>query len=148
MFSNFIEKDNRIVNNGWAKWIHYGVPDNEGTIREIIRTKLFIMGHCLECSVLSGCYFVKYKLPKKKVDGNGLLHPNCDCNLIDIKTPINQVVADCDLNKFTNYIFSEKYQHNGKIELFKSLGFKKEDSFYLKSEFDKQAKTNYLNGNY
>ena len=92
--------------------------------------------------------FLYYKIPKKKAEGNGLLHPNCDCKLLNIKKPTNEVVADCNITKFTDYIFGEKYVSNGKMELFKKLGFNKEDSEYLKQEFDKQAKESYLNGDY
>ena len=46
------------------------------------------------------------------------------------------------------YIFGEKYTSNGKINLFKELGFAKEDSEYLKDEFDRQARECYLNGDY
>ena len=106
------------------------------------------MGHCRECSVLSGCYFVKCKLPKKKAEGNGLLHPNCDCKLFNIQKPKNQVIADCNIKKFTDYIFNEKYTSNGKMELFNLLGFNKEDSEYLKQEFDRQARECCLNGDY
>ena len=98
--------------------------------------------------MLSGCYFVKNKLPKKKAEGNGLLHPNCDCKLLNIQKPTNQVIADCNITKFTDYIFGEKYANNGKINLFKDLGFNKEDSEYLKQEFDSQARECYLNGDY
>ena len=58
-------------------------------MRERKRDALFALNHCLECSVLSGCYFVKYKIPKKKTEGNGLLHPNCDCKLLNIQKPTN-----------------------------------------------------------
>ena len=117
-------------------------------MRERKRDALFALNHCLECSVLSGCYFVNYKLPKKKAEGNGLLHPNCDCIFLNIQKPTNQVIADCNIAKFKNYIFGEKYISNGKMELFKKLGFNKEDSEYLKQEFDRQARENYLNGDY
>jgi len=124
------------------------VPDKEGEEREKIRDRLYDLGHCKECSVLSGCYFVKHKLPKKKAEGKGLLHPNCDCKLLNIQKPTNQVIADCNIKKFTDYIFGEKHASNGKMDLFKILGFDKEDSVYLKEEFDIEARDNYLNGNY
>ena len=98
--------------------------------------------------MLSGCYFIKNKLPKKKAEGNGLLHPNCDCKLLNIQKPKNQVVADCNITKFTDYIFGEKYASNGKMDLFTILGFVKEDSEYLKQEFDRQARERYLSGDY
>ena len=124
------------------------MPDKEGEERERIRDRLYDLGHCKECSVLSGCYFVKYKLPKKNAEGKGLLHPNCDCKLININKPTNQVIADCNIKKFTDYIFGEEYVNNGKMELFNRLGFNKEDSEYLKQEFDRQARECYLNGDY
>ena len=148
MFDNFIEKEGEIVDNSWVKWFHFAVPDNEGEEREENRDWLKGLNHCSKCTVLSGCYFIKYKLPQKKAEGKGLLHPNCDCKLLNIQKPTNQIIADCSIAKFTDYIFCEKYASNGKIKLFKSLGFNKEDSQYLKQEFDRQAKECYLNGDY
>ena len=61
MFRDFIEKDGQIVDNGWVKWYHFAVPDEEGQERNDARSNLETLGHCKECSVLSGCYFVNYK---------------------------------------------------------------------------------------
>ena len=60
------------------------------------------------------------------------------------------MTAICPIEKFKEYIFSdkEKYVSNGKIQLFRDLGFTKEDSEYLKMEFDVQAKNKYLSGDY
>ena len=69
-------------------------------------------------------------------------------NFFNIQNPAKQVSSVCDINKFINYVFSEKYASNGKIKLFKELGFNIEDSEYLKQEFDRQARECYLNGNY
>ncbi|MBQ7348861.1 MAG: hypothetical protein IJW47_02585, partial [Clostridia bacterium] len=91
---------------------------------------------------------MKYKLPRKKAEGKGLLHPHCDCKLINIEQLKKQVIAECNLKKFTDYIFGEEYVKNGKMQLFTSLGFSKEDSEYLKQEFDRQARESYLNGDY
>lgn len=130
--------------------VSLGVPEKEGKEREDARVDLEQLGHCKECSVLSGCYFVKSKLPKKIVEGDGLLHPHCDCKLNGIAKPNGKITAVCPIEKFTEYIFSnkEKYISNGKIRLFRDLGFTKEDSEYLKIEFDIQAKQKYLNGDY
>lgn len=62
--------------------------------------------------------------------------------------PYNEGKANCDIRKFTEYIFSEKYKDNGKIKLFGLLGLLKEDSEYLKIEYEKQAQEQYLKGNY
>ena len=93
---------------------------------------------------------MKSRLPKKKAEGDGLLHPHCDCKLNGIAKPNGKITANCPIEKFTEYIFSnkEKYILNGKIQLFKGLGFSKADSEYLKTEFDVQAKQKYLNGDY
>ena len=150
IFDNFIYKDGEIIDNNWVKWFHWGVPDEEGREREKTRNRLEGLGHCKPCTVLSGCYFVKSRLPKKKAEGDGLLHPHCDCKLNGIAKPNGKVMANCPIEKFTRYIFSdeEKYLLNGKRELFERLGFGKEDSEYLKMEFDVQAKQKYLNGDY
>lgn len=150
IFDNFFYKDGEIIDNNWVKWFHLGVPDEEGREREKIRNRLDGLGHCKPCTVLSGCYFVKSKLPKKKAEGDGLLHPYCDCKLNGMAKPNGKITATCPIEKFTEYIFSdkEKYISNGKIQLFKGLGFSKADSEYLKMEFDVQAKQKYLNGDY
>ena len=55
------------------------------------------LGHCKECSVLSGCYFVKSKLPKKKAEGDGLLHPHCDCKLNGMVHPLGKITCNTPL---------------------------------------------------
>ena len=149
IFDNFVYKGGEIIDNNWVKWFHWGVLDEEGKERERKRKNLEKLGHCKECSVLSGCYFVKSRLPKKKAEGDGLLHPYCDCKLNGIKEPNGKITAICPIEKFTEYIFSEKHVNNGKLQLFRDcFGFSKEDSEYLKMEFDVQAKQKYLNGDY
>ena len=147
IFDEFIYKNGEIVDNRWVKWYHFGVPDKEGEERTEIRNDLEIMNHCKPCSALSGCYFVKSKLPKKKGEGDGLLHSHCDCKLISIVKPIT-ISTHCPIEKFSGYVFSEKYILNGKKKLFEEFGFSKSDSFYLKTEYERQAKEKYLNGDY
>lgn len=38
IFSNIVYKDGEIVDNGWIKWMHFGVPDEEGAERETKKT--------------------------------------------------------------------------------------------------------------
>ena len=140
IFDNFVYKDGEIVDNNWVKWFHWGVPDEEGKEREERRNDLEALGQCKPCTVLSGCYFVKSRLPKKKAEGDGLLHPHCDCQLNGIAKPNGRITTICPIEKFTGYIFSEKYIDNGKLQLFKDLGFTIENSEYLKLEFEVQAK--------
>ena len=148
LFENFVYKNGEIVDNSWVKWFHFSVPDEEGKKREVARNRLSMMGHCKSCSVLSGCFFIKSRLPKKQGAGKGLLHNNCDCELIKIAKPTKQIEAICDIRKFSGYVFSEKYIKNGKKTLFENLGFNIEDSQFLKEEYENQAKQKYLNGDY
>ena len=91
LFENFVYKNGEIVDNSWVKWHHFGVPDEEGSERESMREFLAMLGHCKSCTVLSGCFFVKSRLPKKQGAGKGLLHNNCDCELIKIAKPTKQI---------------------------------------------------------
>ena len=65
-----------------------------------------------------------------------------------ISKPKNESKATCDIRKFTEYIFNEQYSNKGKNKLFGLLGFLKEDSVYLRNEYEKQAREKYVNGNY
>lgn len=104
------------------------------------RSALALFGHCFDCTALSGCYFPENNKPE--------VHTNCDCRQFSIAKPYGEVKSNCDIRKFTEYIFSEKYKDNGKLKLFGLLGFLKEDSQYLKKEYENQAKEQYLKGNY
>lgn len=146
LFDNFVYKNGEIVDIGFVKWVHWGVSDEEGEEREEHREDWARMGHCKPCTALSGCYFVKSNLPKKKAEGDGLLHPHCDCQLENIAKPT--VKAYCAVGKFSGYVFSDKYKINGKKVLFESLGYTIDDSEFLKTEYETQAKQKYLNGDY
>ena len=128
--------------SGWIKWYHSGIPDEEGEKRKQAQDDAKILKHCENCTALSGCYFSAKNMPLYP------LHPHCDCLVFSISKQISKVVATCALEKFTDYIFGEKYQNNGKTRLFKELGFTVKDSNYLKSELERQAKQKYLNGDY
>lgn len=52
-----------------------------------------------------------------------------------------------DIRKFTDYIFSEKY-NDGKQELFEGWGYKIGDSAYLQQVFVSQALQKYCDGDY
>lgn len=127
---------------GWVKWKHLGIPDEESEEREKARKDAKLQKHCEVCTVLSGDYFPSFNMPLYKQ------HPHCDCMLLSISKPIAQANSYCDIRKFTEYIFAEKYKGNGKIGLYRDLGFSIEDSEYLKSEFERQAKQKYLKGDY
>ncbi len=135
--------DSPTVSGNWAKWYHEGIPDEEGEKREKVREKAAILNHCMPCTAISGCYFID----TEKTCPINPHHPNCHCKKLFLKPTV--VTAVCDIRKFTNYIFSEDYEDNGKRKLFEeSFGFTINDSEYLKSEFDKQAKEKYISGDY
>ncbi len=123
-----VDKDGNIKSEIWVEWQHI----SSGLL------------HCPICLVLNGCWFnllIKPQLPQ---------HEKCHCKVKNIVKPIpnKTACAKCNVKKFTDYIFSEKYAWNGKKALFEILGFKKEDSEYLQKEYEKQALLNYCNSNY
>lgn len=127
--------------NGWVKWKHSGIPDEEGKYREDAREDAYVNKHCKVCTVLSGDYFPAFNMPQYPQ------HPYCDCLLLSISKPNSQIKSYCDIRKFTYYIFVPE-NSNGKTHLFEGWGYTIEDSEYLKSEFEKQAKEKYLKGDY
>jgi hypothetical protein len=78
------------------------------------------------------------------------LHKNCDCYLTKVKSADvkTSAFAECDLRKFTEYIFTDSKKSKGKLAIFESLGYNKNDSNILKEEYEKQALNEYLSGNY
>lgn len=123
-----IDENGQISYAGWIEWKH--IPTG-------------IM-HCPVCLVLDKCWFnnlLKPELPQ---------HKNCHCVAVNISKPTANINAHakCDIKKFTDYIFSDKYAWNGKRDLFEILGFTKNDSQYLNNEYENQAIKNYCNGNY
>ena len=123
-----IDEDGIVSYAGWVEWKH-------------IPTGLY---HCPVCLSLDKCWFsnlLKPTLPQ---------HENCHCIVYNISKPIANVTAHakCDIKKFTDYIFSEKYAWNGKIDLFNKIGFTINDSKYLKEEYEKQAVEQYCNSRY
>lgn len=115
VFDNYIEKNGEVVDSGWIKWCHIGIPDEPETLRNVMRIFALIFGHCLNCSALSGCYFVKSQMPKN-IDQNstGLLHEKCNCQANEIWKPLHEVNVYCPIEKFTAYIFADKGKANGR----------------------------------
>lgn len=144
MFENFQNLNGEIVNNQWIEWEHGGVPNSPKVYREIIRLVLALLGHCMNCTALDGCYFVERNMPEIP------LHDRCDCRKINTTASNvkHYAKADCPIEKFTKYIFSDYVKSKGKKEIFESLGYTKEDSYRLKLEIEKQSLSNYLLGNY
>ena len=76
-------------------------------------------------------------------------HRNCQCRLEKIAKPIPYITANatCDIRKFTEYVFSDKYD-DGKKELFERWGYTIEDSEYLQQLYISQAIQKYCDGDY
>ena len=130
IFDSLIQvgENGEFVYNQWIEWEH-------------VSTGLL---HCPVCLALDKCWFnivLKPQLPQ---------HEKCHCIAKNIEKPIPNfdAKAKCDLKKFTEYIFSEKYAWNGKKGLFELLGFTINDSQNLKEEYEKQAVKQYCDGNY
>ena len=96
-----------------------------------------------DCDKFNGCYFIVKQMPKYPQ------HPNCQCRLEKITKPIPYITANatCDINKFSGYLFSDKYD-DGKKELFESWGYTIEDSEYLQQLYISQAIKKYCDGEY
>ena len=63
-------------------------------------------------------------MPKNEVPGtDGLLHPRCDCLTKEISFSLVKFKASsqCDIGKFTNYIFKDNGKDKGKKQIFKVL---------------------------
>lgn len=141
LFGNLILPIGTKPESGWLKWYHAGIPDEEGKIREDAQDDAKSQRHCEICTVLSGCLFPSQNMPLYPQ------HAHCDCMLFSVSKPTTQAVAYCAAEKFTGYIFIPE-NSNGKTELFESWGYTVEDSGRLKSEFENQALSKYLSGDY
>ncbi len=40
IFDNFVYKNGEIIDNSWVKWVHWGIPDEEGKKKENGREKI------------------------------------------------------------------------------------------------------------
>lgn len=143
---NIIRTDSKggIVYNNWIEWEHFAIPNKPDWFRQIMRGLMMLLGHCVMCTVLDGCYFVERKMPKFP------LHDNCDCKKIPLSySSVKKTSkAECDIRKFTEYVFKDDIQSKGKVKIFIELGYTLDDSAYLQQEYCKQAREQYLNGNY
>ncbi len=122
-----VDKDGNISYSGWIEWQHVA--------------RGFM--HCLTCLSLHKCWFNRAKMPTIPK------HEHCHCSVKAIAKPnLNDIKSECKIEKFTGYIFSDKYADNGKRELFYLMGFNIEDSEYLKKEFERHAQLEFSKSNY
>ena len=96
-----------------------------------------------DCDKFNKCYFIVKHMPVY------FQHENCRCTLFKIDRPIPNITAHavCDVRKFTEYVFNDKYD-DGKKELFESWGYGINDSAYLREIYMEQALKKYCNGEY
>lgn len=124
---------------------------------------------CNICIAINKCYFSTDKMPSmqsmlKMGEGtegefdmlvNTLgyrpyhMHFRCKCYVCLVPTPTEkQIVATCELRKFTEYVFADGEKSQGKKAMFESWGFGMEDAVALKNEYERQAKETYASANY
>lgn len=126
--NDFFNQHQEILTSNWIEWEDEGIG----------------IAHCKICQVLNNCWFRDDNKPQMPQ------HPRCHCTRLFIENPVPNETsrATCDIRKFTEYLFSDKYSWNGKREMFWQLGFNIEDSGNMKEEFEKQAAEQYCNGEY
>jgi len=126
----------------WVEWVHPGTaPATTATGKAFNTMAGVIKSHCPKCLNLNGCRFLKSKMPEIP------LHENCHCYANPIAEP--NAAAECDLRKFTDYIFnSNPLVNKGKKALFESWGYDIMSSERLQAEFIKQAQEKYAKGEY
>lgn len=139
-----VNEQGEIIYNQWVEWDHFLIPNKPEWFRELLRNLMLTLGHCLNCSALDGCYFVLRNMPLQP------LHENCDCSKkeISFSKVKNKSNSECNIKKFTDYIFLNTKESKGKNKIFFDLGFKINDSEYLKNEFCRQGLDGYLKGDY
>ncbi len=132
------------VLNQWIEWDHFLIPNKPNWLRNILRNILAMFGHCNSCTALDGCYLVTRNMP------NMPLHNHCDCRKIGIaySKVKREAKADCDIRKFTEYVFKNTPRSKGKNKIFYDIGYDIDDSRYLQVELCKQAAEQYIAGNY
>ncbi len=139
-----ISKNGEIIYNQWIEWEHFLISNKPEWLREILRNIMAIFGHCMNCSALDGCYLATRNMPEQP------LHEKCDCSKKDIIFPKvkAKAKAECDVRKFTEYIFKNVKDSKGKNKIFYDLGYNISDSQYLQNQYCTQALNQYLLGNY
>lgn len=133
---------NKISDVQWVKWVHPRTAPATTSFEKKVNAVVaaIIPMHCAKCLNMNGCCFTEDNCPEAP------LHDNCHCKAERIDNVT--VTAECPIEKFTGYIFSDKYINNGKKELYQTWGFTISDSIILKAEFEKQAYNIYLSGEY
>ena len=146
IFDDLIQVDEKgnLKYNSWIEWDHFFIPNKPAWFRELLRNSMAAFEHCLSCTSLDGCYLLDNNKPKQP------LHEHCDCKKKDIlfSKVKSKAYAECNITKFTEYVFKNDKDSKGKNKIFYDLDYSIKDSEYLKNEYCKQAIEQYLLGNY
>lgn len=128
----------------WVEWEHFLIPNSPEEEREIRRELMALLGHCLNCTSLDGCYFLDTNKPEQP------LHKNCDCKKknISYSEVKGKASSECAIQKFTEYVLKNNEISGGKNKIFLDMGYSINDSEYLQNEFCKQALEQYKCGSY
>ncbi len=139
-----VDENGNIRYNKWIEWEHFLIPNKPEWLRDILRNLMVIFAHCLNCTALDGCYLLDNNKPKQP------LHEHCDCRkkVVSFSKVKTNSYAECNIAKFTEYVFKNDKDSKGKNKIFYDLGYSINDSEYLKKEYCKQALEQYLSGNY
>ena len=100
--------------------------------------------HCPTCLRLDGCWFKEDNKPKLPH------HAFCHCTAfpLPLSQVLNNTTSQCDIRKFSEYIFNPKYDANGKRALYEGWGYSIRDSETLKKAFEEKALEKYMDGQY
>lgn len=139
-----VNERGEIISKDWVEWEHFMIPNKPKWLRDILRNIIALKGHCLTCTSVDGCYFVRSNMPEQP------LHPHCDCKTKTISYGIVQknAKATSGMEKFRDYVFAPKHYGKGKVALFKSWGYTIDDSEALRREYAEQALIAYKSGQY
>ncbi len=59
-----IGENGELIFNQWIEWDHFLIPNKPQWFREILRNVMALLGHCMECTSLDGCYLVRKNTPR------------------------------------------------------------------------------------
>lgn len=126
----------------WVRWIHEGFrpayTDKEKKDNRVLSDEM-LRKHCSICLNINGCCFPENNMPKY------LLHPHCHCFIVPVYDLT--VRAECDIAKFSDYIFHPT-RNRGKKALYEGWGYDIIDSKWLQPEFISQATQKYAVGDF
>lgn len=124
-----IDENGNLSYNGWIEWDHFLIPNKPKWFREILRNLMALLGHCLNCTALDGCYLLDSNCPEQP------LHEHCHCkkNNVSFSVVKKNSNAECAIEKFTEYVFKSDNNSKGKNKIFYALGYSIKDSEYLKN---------------